>query len=70
MVSPFSGIVAQVGAFLHEFQTDTDRGTVIVGASYVDDLPAAMLQSYFVDDAKVVESLLALILIRPTTRNG
>ena len=50
--------IAQARGFLHEFQAETDRGTTVVAASYLDDLLASMLRRRFIEQAKIVDTLL------------
>jgi DNA-binding MltR family transcriptional regulator len=54
----FDSIVGFVEGFLHEFQAETDRGTIVVASAYLDDLLAGMLRKHFVDEPKVVDELL------------
>ena len=54
----FDSIASLVNGFLAEFQAETDRGTTVVGAAFLNDILATMLRKHFVDDPNVVHDLL------------
>jgi hypothetical protein len=41
-----------------QLRQESDRGAVLVGASYLHEILGAMLRKYLVDDSKVVNELL------------
>lgn len=56
----FTQTISVVDRFLKEFQSETDRGTILVGGAYLDDLLASLLRAFFVDDPKVVNGLITI----------
>lgn len=54
----FDSMVKLAAGFLGEFEAETDRGTTVVAAAYLDDLLAGMLRKYLVDEPKIVDELL------------
>ena len=56
--SRFSGVFDRVVALVKEFEAETDRGAVLVGAAFLEHQLGELLTRYFVDDAKIVAELL------------
>lgn len=54
----FQNTIAQAEGFLREFQAETDRGTTVVAASYLDDILASMLRQRFIEQSKIVDSFI------------
>jgi len=44
--------------FLRDFQSETDRGVALVGATYLDEILGIMLANYFVGDEDVADRLI------------
>ena len=54
----FDSVAKCISAFLKEFQAETDRGTALVAAAYLEDLLGAMLRKHFIEHSKEVDELL------------
>ena len=43
---------------LKELQQESDRGAALIGAAFLDDVIAATIRAFFVEDTKIAEKLL------------
>lgn len=49
---------AELSEFIHEFQNESDRATVLLGAAYLDKLLGKLLNAKIINDEKVCDELL------------